>query len=552
MINLRKKKEGVSFKECLLQRKLQLRRQKIVERVITNRSENEPEIGFKKSELYNITIKNNTTDFNSNNIVNSNNNEYNDNIFELTLIDLQQSQNTENQIELKRYLFEINKISLLGKTSEIETKILNNFSTEKTQFIFDLLFTNINSNPTTYTLTNINFQYECLTLLINLIIDTNKYNNIFLTNLPLIYNYILTLSTQPHLISNNSQLQIIYYHFIWLLGNIIQGYNQPFPNDINIPQLISNIYIHYNSQHQILSYNIWLLSIYLYQMNVETYVQYIYFIDTLLTLIGNKHNEIPIVIITNILQVISLLIKNEICFNYIMDKYNFIIFFLINSYTLYATAQQSLIYFIKYDKQNIISRRVDIYNQIIYDILFKNKKEQETDMFIHTLRLFRYLIIATSSLEDNCVITRFIKDKEAFSYFQLYYMNLGIDDSDRKMLKNVYKILYELFDRGSLYVKKYLCENNLHMYFISEIRKLKNNEHCFPLIVIILKSLANMLQFEKQSNNILNYIKNELENENFDSLLLQLQMSKHPDICKLANMIVNNYYKDEIILYYNN
>jgi hypothetical protein len=393
--------------------------------------------------------------------------------------------------------------TISGKVKEIEAKILNNFSSEKTQFIFDLLFAHITTpyitNPT---LTNINFQYECLSLLINLIIDTNKYNDIFYANLHQVYNHILTISTQPHLIINNKQLQTIYYHFIWLLGNIIQGYNHPFPNNINIPQLISNIQIHYINEYQVLSYNIWLLSIYLDQVNIDTYFQFTCFIDSLLTLIEQKHKEISIIIITNILQVISLLIKNELCFNYILDKYNFIITFLINSYHLYTTAQKTLINFIKYDKQSIIPQKFDIYKQIIFDILFTQTKQYENELIINTLKLFRYLIVITSSMEHNCLITKFINDKKTFSYFQMNYMYLSIDEHERKLLKNVYKILYELFDKGNIYIKEYLCENNLHMYMINEIKKIDNNNgHNNKLIVIILKCLASMLYFEKQSKN---------------------------------------------------
>ena len=532
MNTLRKQKEEISLNKCLLQRKLQLRKQKMIERTITHINEEETKIGFNENEIYD-----------------TNNNINNDSIYKLTLNELEQSNKTENKIELKRYLVAINKVSLSGKVKEIEAKILNNFSSEKTQFIFNLLFANITTpyiiNPT---LTNINFQYECLSLLINLIIDTNKYNDIFYANLHHVYNHILTISTQPHLIVNSKQLQTIYYHFIWLLGNMIQGYNHPFPNNINIPQLISNIQIHYINEYQVLSYNIWLLSIYLDQVNIDTYFQFTCFIDSLITLIEQKHKEISIIIITNILQVISLLIKNELCFNYILDKYNFIITFLINSYHLYTTAQKTLINFIKYDKQSIIPQKFDIYKQIIFDILFTQTKQYENELIINTLKLFRYLIVITSSMEHNCLITKFINDKKTFSYFQMNYMYLSIDEHERKLLKNVYKILYELFDKGNIYIKEYLCENNLHMYMINEIKKIDNNNgHNNKLIVIILKCLASMLYFEKQSKNKINVIRDELENDNFDCLLLQFQMSKHSELSNIANMILNDYYNDELL-----
>ena len=102
--------------------------------------------------------------------------------------------------DLKYWLYSMYKISSKGRKKDINEIILNYLTKEKINFLIDILtdssqfnFSSNNSVNLEQIKNNIKFKYTICSILINLLCDTEKFNEIFIDKLVSIYNFILIL-----------------------------------------------------------------------------------------------------------------------------------------------------------------------------------------------------------------------------------------------------------------------------------------------------------------------------------------------------------------------
>ena len=145
-----------------------------------------------------------------------------------------------NNLELKYYFFSLRKISIKGQSN----LILENISNEKINFFFNILFDENINNLTIEEF--LKFKYEILIILINLNVDFEDFNEIYIKNTQNIYNFIIKIINFNNINNENNPYLIILYHLIWLFSNIINDneiFNIIIKNEnIKIPFLIKNIF----------------------------------------------------------------------------------------------------------------------------------------------------------------------------------------------------------------------------------------------------------------------------------------------------------------------
>ena len=150
--------------------------------------------------------------------INSETSENNETIFDISIEDLIASCETENKIELKFWLYKLGKISLEGNKELIQSKIINKISVEKINLLFTLIIFSDN-NVGTVSDDILKIRYQSICILINILVDTDTYNQIFIDKADIIINSMLNLL---HKVSQSNE-NVLLYHLQWLFSNMIES-----------------------------------------------------------------------------------------------------------------------------------------------------------------------------------------------------------------------------------------------------------------------------------------------------------------------------------------
>ena len=138
-------------------------------------------------------------------------------IFDISYDDLLVSANTQNKVELKLWIHKVLMISKNGSEQAREEKILKKMTKEKMMLLFSLLVDQI-KNIGILSIDELKLKYEIACILINMVYDTNTYNDLFIEKSDVIYDCIILMLKE-----NKDKLKILIYHYEWLLANIIES-----------------------------------------------------------------------------------------------------------------------------------------------------------------------------------------------------------------------------------------------------------------------------------------------------------------------------------------
>ena len=260
--------------------------------------------------------------------------------------------------------------------------ILKILTEDKVKFLIDILIDSSQFNySNNYPINieqiknNIKFKYTICSILINLLYDTDKLNEIFNSKIMSLYNFILTL-IQIYQNWNDVSFLILITHYQWLLNNLILG-DENYPKiinqnpNINFPQLIQNIFSINNPELYL--NNIRMLVVYLKQQsNKETLFQYNSFISNLDNIISNSIEKNDISIILEAYEALNELFKSEANCKYVIENKQYInlITKIVNGFNNISYCNCCLTKLIKNDHDNIINDNYQIFKTLL-DIIFK-------------------------------------------------------------------------------------------------------------------------------------------------------------------------------------
>ena len=439
-----------------------------------------------------------------------------------------------NSIELKFWLYNLRELSMEGKINKIKKEMLENLNDDKVIFIFEIL------NDTNFNNKDIfKYKYECCTILINLIIDTNKYNNIYIQYTESIYNFILYLSTK--LENENNEIELILFHLIWLFSNIIENkkmFDEIHQNErIKIPFLIQHLFS--LNKTKIYSPTLWILSYFLYNIPINLYIQYKIFINTLKQILEFSIKNSNIELMNYVLSCLTLFFKSEEICDEVYNNNIEIIEIIINLYPSSKYSQKAFIKLIKNDIYHKLCNNFKVFQNIILPNLPQEDFINFDKILLkNNIKLLKEFI---SLPNQNDAISEIISNKNFFNLL----MNIFLSNNDIKIQCAFIKFLICLFKVGNNFVKKDLIERKIHILSINEIKKcinLKNtNYNC--IIYNFLELIIIIMQNYYEEDKIF-FIKSELEDEDIYEILIELQESKDEEIYNRACYLLHQYWEE--------
>ena len=242
-------------------------------------------------------------------------------IFDISYDDLLVSANTQNKVELKLWIHKVLMISKNGSEQAREEKILKKMTKEKMMLLFSLLVDQI-KNIGILSIDELKLKYEIACILINMVYDTNTYNDLFIEKSDVIYDCIILMLKE-----NKDKLKILIYHYEWLLANIIESKEMyeiiEKTKHLNIPYLIQTVFDYNfsfedkdNSNNKV---NLWLLKFYLYNVDKSLYEQYIGFFKYIMAIIDVCINKSNMQLLLQCFELLVVFASSEKCLKEIMN-----------------------------------------------------------------------------------------------------------------------------------------------------------------------------------------------------------------------------------------
>ena len=467
----------------------------------------------------------------------------NKNIFNLNLNDLINL--NYNNLELKFYFFSLRKISMKGESINL---ILENVSNEKISFFFKILF---DENVNDLTIEEfLKFKYEILIILINLNVDCEDFNEIFIKNSQNIFNFINKIINNIN-IENNPYL-IILYHLIWLFGNIIND-DEIFEiitknENIKIPFLIKNIFD--LKIFKILKPTFELFFTFLTRIENQNFIiENKFFIEYFSKIIQFSLNEFQINLLSIVFQTLNLFLEKKQIVDFILtnfDKFKNLIEIIFNCFKIYTKSQCCLINILKHDENFFVFNQYEnlIFHNFVLNCISNNENNNDLKLIKHAIKILTILI-------DSEKILNILINKE--NEFKLFgnLNRIFIQFNNFSLIFTIFSFYDKIFEKGNLFLKKTLIDKNLHIFCIEELQKIididsKNkNKYIDKITFIILSILKKTLLFSNEIEITSNPIKDDLEQRGFFDFLLKLQQNKNSFIYDLAIDILENFYEGD-------
>ena len=472
-------------------------------------------------------------------------------IYKLSFEDLNNKKYDDE--ELKYWLYSMNKTSFKGKKHSIEEKILKNLTPEKINFLIKILIDtsqfNINLDNLTQLKNQIKFKYNACSLLINILYDTNKYNEIIIDKIKNIFDFIYLLFNYYNNTKEISFL-ILITNYQWLINNGMQedSYEIIIKKNptINFPQLIQNIFDINNSELYL--NNIRMVIIYLSeQKDPKTFYQYNIFIKEIENIIYYCLQNNNINLLKESYKALSLLLKSEGNCKLIIEdkKYIKLLSLIINGFNTFSYCNCCLSKLIKNDENNDINNNYQIHN-LLLDIII-NKTNIDKDVIKHALKILRLIINNKNGYELLDIIIN-----KSFQNFFSRLQNLYFEKPNNLLVQSEIFSFYEnFFNCANNTFKNKLLENNLHIFTLNclensyeEFLKDNKDNYCYnKLIKQILNLLGTILKFGENDLNIKITLKNCCEEKNIYYILNELNYCKNKDIQDLIEYLNTNFFE---------
>ena len=441
-----------------------------------------------------------------------------------------------NSLELKFWLFSLRKLTLEGNNEKIKNEILDNLNEEKVNFIFQILLDLNNNNEEI-----LKFKYECCSILINLLVDTKDYNNLFIKYSEQIYNFILLLSKQlENEKSNNSEL-IILFHLIWLFSNSIENsemFKEIHKNEkIKIPFLIQ--YLFSLKIFKIYSPVIWILTYFLRNINIDFYIQYKVFLNTLTEILNYSIQNTDIELMNYIFYCFSVFFNSkEIC-QEILNVDSKVIKIIITFYPSSKYSQKAIIKLVKNDLKREFCNNYNIFSNIILmNLPHQNQINFDNILLKNTIKVLKEYISLPNNEE---IINQIMFNKD----FLNLLINILLSNTDLKLLCALVKFLICLFQKGNNYIKNDLIKKNIHILPLNELKKyvdLKDKKYN-NLIANYLDLIIIIMNYYKEEKEIY-FIKEQLEENEICEVLDEFQYSKDKEVYERACYLLQNYWEE--------
>ena len=480
-------------------------------------------------------------------------------IFNLSFEKLFNNNPYDNE-ELKYWLYSMYKISNKGRKKDINEIILNCLTKEKINFLIDILtdssqfnfnFTANNSINLEKIKNKIKFKYTICSILINLLCDTEKFNEVFIDKLDSIYNFILILM-QIYQNWNDISFLILITHYQWLINNLIQEdinyekITKKYPN-INFPQLIQNIFSINNSE--IYLNNIRMLITVLYeQKNKESFFQYNSFLLTLENIISISIENSNVQIMLEAYKTINILLKSEANCKLVIENKTYIklINKIINGFNNNVTyCACCLTKLIKNDSDNILNDTYQLY-KTLFEIIYK-KIVAGKDHIRHAIKMLGLII----DNKNGFNVINFIINSDFKNFFIQLKELYSEKPSDLTIQTEIFNFLLTIFNLSNNSLKGILISNELHVFTLDCLNESyhefmtdnKDNIYYIKLITQMLKLLNVILNFAENNLDQKIEMKNLCEEKNIYCILQELNYSKNKQIQHLVEELNYKYFE---------
>ena len=450
----------------------------------------------------------------------------------------------------KYWLYSMYKVSSKGKYEEIKEKIINNLNDKKMNFLIDTLNKDFdfNNNNLDAIRNQIKVKYTACSLLINIIYDTNKFNDILNEKMNDIYNFIFKLIYIYQDTKEFSYLVLI-THYQWLMNNYISehgSYKSITKKKLNFPKLIQSIFDMNNSELYL--NNIRMLIIYLeHQTDPKSFYQYHSFIKDLENIIYYSIQNNDIDLLKESFRALKLLLKSEANCKLLIENNQYIKLLsqIINGFTNIQYCYCCLTKLVKNDENNIINTNYQIHKTLLDIIL--NKIPSNKEVLQHSLKILRLII----NNKNGFNLLNYLISGENQN-FLVYLQKIYFEKPSHLLIQSeVFNFLQTVFNLANNSYKNNLINNELHNFalnclessyqeFISEN---KDNSSYNKLIIQILKLLATILDFGNSDLNLKIKLKNCCEEKNIYHILVELNYCKNSEIQDLVQYLNENFFE---------
>lgn len=470
-------------------------------------------------------------------------------IYKFSIEDL----NKNNFGELVKYwLYSMYNISTKGNMEKINEKLLKNLNKEKINFLIKILIEEIeynNKNNLDNIRNQIRFKYNACSLLINILHDTNKYDEIFIDKMYDIYNFIYKLI---NIYQNTSEISylVLITHYQWLINNCFQNYDSYKKIMkkhllINFPQLIQNIFSINNPELYLNNYR--MLIIYLeMQQDPKTFFQYHNFINDIQNIINYSIQINNIKLLIESFHVLKILLKSEANCKLIIENQQYIKLLtqIINGFNNILYCDCCLSRLVKNDENNLLNINYQLYKTLLDIILYKIPSKR--DIIQHALKILRLIINNKNGVNLlNYIISGSNQD------FLIHLQKIYFEKPYHLLIQSeVFNFLQTVFNMAKNSYKNNLLSNELHIFTLTCLEDCyqefmtenKDNNSYIKLVIQILKLLSTILEFGNNDLNLKISLKNCCEEKNIYHILSELNYSKNGDIQDLVAYLNENFF----------
>ena len=437
-----------------------------------------------------------------------------------------------------------------GKYEKIKEKILNNINDKKINFLIDALIKDFdfNNNKLNVIRNQIKVKYTACSLLINILYDTSKYNDVINEKMSDIYNFIYKLI---YIYQDSKEISylVLITHYQWLMNNYIseQGsYKNIVKTKLNFPKLIQSIFAMNNSELYL--NNIRMLIIYLeHQADSKLFYQYHSFIKDLENIIYYSIQNNDIELLKESFRALKILLKSEANCKLLIENNQYIKLLsqIINGFTNIQYCYCCLTKLIKNDENNIINTNYQIHKTLLDIIL--NRIPSNKNVLQHSLKILRLII----NNKNGFNLLNYLINGENQN-FLVYLQKIYFEKPSHLLIQSeVFSFLQTVFNLANNSYKNNLINNELHNFalnclessyqeFISEN---KDNSSYNKLIIQILKLLATILDFGNSDLNLKINLKNCCEEKNIYHILVELNYCKNSEIQDLVQYLNENFFE---------
>ena len=460
----------------------------------------------------------------------------------------------ENE-ELKYYVYLVYKKAIEGNKTEIQ-KVISDLTDEKIKFLIEILidssqfnFSNNNIIKLEQIKNNIKLKYTICSILINILYDTNEYNDIFIDNIMSIYNFIFLL-IQLYQNWKEFSFLVLITHYQWLINNLISEpdiYSEVIEKnaEINFPYLMQSVFNIDNVELYLI--NIRMLIIFLDNQEPESLIQFKIFIPVLDNIISNCINNCQVQILQKVFKALKILFKSEANCNLVIEDKNYIklINKILKGFNSFTFCDCCLTKLVKNDKENILNDTYEIYKMLI-DIIFK-KIPAGKDNIKHALKIMRLIFYNKNGFNIiNYLINTYTKN--IFVQLQLLFSE---KPSNLLIQKEVFNFLFTIFDLANNSYKSVLISDGLYKFNINCLEDCyqefitdnKDSIHYNKLIVQMLNLLYYILKFGESDLNMKITLKDYCEEKNIYHILNELNYSKNKLIQDLVEKITHDCFE---------